>query len=79
MIPHWLYDYGAGAIVISSVLHTFLPPWEILNDFPTAQKYYKVLVYSIGYIAGNARSTVYKSISVNNGKTNGGTNGQNPQ
>lgn len=46
-----------------------------LVEFPTAQKYfyklfnnrwYKVLVYLAGYIAINARSTIWKSISVNN-------------
>ena len=51
---------------VCSILHTFLPPWDFLNDFPRAQKYYKVVVYVIGYIAVNARSTVYNKISVNN-------------
>jgi len=45
------------------------------SDFPLVQKYfhkffnnrwYKVLVYISGYIAINARSTIWKSISVNN-------------
>lgn len=67
VIPHWFFDYAAGTIVVCSILHTFLPPWEFLADFPIAQKYYKALVYIIGYIAGNARSTVYKSISQTNG------------
>jgi hypothetical protein len=51
----------------ASIIHTFfLPPWEVLNDFPRAQKYYKVLVYCIGFVAVSGRSTVMKSISINN-------------
>lgn len=63
MLPHWVFDYAAGTIVVCSLLHTFLPPWDFLADFPRAQKYYKAFVYVIGYIAMNARSTVYSSIS----------------
>jgi hypothetical protein len=50
----------------ASILHTFLPPWEFLNDFPCAQKYYKACVYVVGYIAISGRSTAYKSLSINN-------------
>lgn len=63
---HWL-DYGTEAIAICSILHTVLPPWEALSDFPTAQKYYKLAVYFIGYAALNGRSTVYRSISTKDG------------
>ena len=51
----------------SSVVHTILPPWEAFNDFPVAQKYYKLLVYIVGYIALNGRSTVYPSLSTKSG------------
>jgi hypothetical protein len=50
----------------ASILHTFLPPWEFLNDFPRAQKYYKACVYVVGYVAISGRSTAYKSLSINN-------------
>ena len=69
MVPHWFLDDAAAVIVICSILHTFLPPWDFLNDFPRAQKYYKLVVYVIGYVAGNARSTVYKSISTKEGSS----------
>lgn len=76
LVLHDVYDYGLGAVGVCTMLHTFLPPWEILDDFPTVQKYYKVLVYFVGYVAGNARSTVYRSISINNPKgVNNGHNG----
>lgn len=54
-------------IAICSVLHTVLPPWEAFNDFPTLQKYYKLLLYVIGYAALNGRSTVWQSVSTKNG------------
>jgi hypothetical protein len=81
-ISHSYYDIAAGAVGVCSILHTILPPWEFLNDFPRAQKVYKVLIYLVGYIALNARSAVYKTISIQNpdgvngnGK-NGGANAQ---
>ena len=72
---HQLFDFGAGIIAGCSILHTFLPPWDFLNDFPTAQKYYKAFVYMIGYIAVNGRSTVYRQISMQNPQ---GVNAPNP-
>lgn len=48
-----------------------------LEEFPLAQKifysifnnrWYRLLVYVIGYVAINARSTVWKYISINNPK-----------
>lgn len=77
---HQLMDIGTETIVVCSLLHTFLPPWDFLNDFPRAQKYYKLAVYIIGYVALNGRSTVYRSLSTTqngNGsaatKSNGGS------
>jgi hypothetical protein len=63
---HQLLDIATQTVVACSLLHTFLPPWDFLNDFPTAQKYYKVFVYLVGYIGLNARSTVYQSVSMKN-------------
>lgn len=60
-----LWSIYTSVVTICSFLHTTLPPWDFLKDFPRAQAVYKVLVYIIGYIALNARSTVYKSISAN--------------
>jgi len=64
-LPHWMTYYIPLVVFICSVLHSVLPPWDFLNEFPRAQKYYKLAIYIIGYIALNARSTVYQSISVN--------------
>jgi hypothetical protein len=65
-MPHWVFDYISGSVLVCSVLHTLLPPWDCLSDFPRAQKYYKLFVYIVGYIGINGRSTVYSLISVNN-------------
>lgn len=60
---HWV----AGIGFMASILHTFfLPPWEFLSDFPRAQKCYKAFVYFVGFVAVSGRSTIFKSISINN-------------
>lgn len=63
---HQLVDLATETVVACSLLHTFLPPWDFLADFPRAQRYYKLVVYVIGYIGLNARSTVYQSVSMKN-------------
>lgn len=65
---HAIKDVAFDVIVGCSALHTFLPPWDAppFQPFPRFQKYYRVLIYIVGYIGINARSTVYPSISVNN-------------
>lgn len=63
---HHFFDIATAIVTICSILHTMLPPWEALNDFPRAQKYYKLAVYVIGYLALSGRSTLYKSISIQN-------------
>lgn len=74
---HQLIDLATETVVTCSLLHTFLPPWDFLNDFPKAQKYYKLAVYVIGYIALNGRSTIYQSISTTKGN-NGGNGATKP-
>lgn len=62
-----LLKTGAEVVSGASILHTILPPWEAFNDFPTVQKYYKLLIYIVGYVALNGRSTVYPSVSTKDG------------
>jgi hypothetical protein len=75
---HAARDLVFEVVAAASVLHTFLPPWDAdaLKPFPKLQSYYRLFIYVLGYVAINARSTVYKSISINNpdgvnGKPNG--------
>ncbi len=72
-----LYTATAQISFACSLLHTFLPPWEFLDDFPAIQKIYKVIIYVIGYIAGNGRSTIYRDLSTKNGtQTSKAANGK---
>jgi hypothetical protein len=66
---HEWVDIGTRTIVICSLLYTFLPPWEIFNDFPAVQKYYKLLLAIVAHMAIAGRSSVYRSIK--NGKSDG--------
>jgi hypothetical protein len=63
MNPH-VIDVITRVVFIASIAHSVMPPWDFLSDFPTAQKLYKILVYLVGFIAINGRSTVYHSISI---------------
>jgi hypothetical protein len=58
---------ASSTVTICSFLHTVMPPWETFNDFPRAQKVYKVIVYTVGYVALNGRSTLYQSLSTGSG------------
>ena len=68
MPTHEMIDLGMRVVVICSLVHTFAPPWDAdaLKPFPTVQNYYRLFIYITGYVAINARSTIYKSISVQN-------------
>lgn len=57
----------SSVVTVCSFLHTVMPPWEAFNDFPSVQKYYKLLLFTVGYIALNGRSTVYPSLSTQSG------------
>jgi hypothetical protein len=65
---HASVEYWAvHTIATCSVLHTLLPPWDFLDPWPRAQKYYRAAIYVIGYLALHGRSTVYRSISEGSG------------
>jgi hypothetical protein len=63
-----LFDVLSRTVVVCSLLHTFLPPWDFLAPWPRAQKVYRAIIYVIGYVAINARSTVYPSVSTDDGQ-----------
>lgn len=82
-----LWTIYTNVVTISSHLHSLLPPWDnaAIAAFPNLQKYYRLFIYILGYMAAGYRSTVYRSISTQDGTqpslaavktlTNGGTNG----
>ena len=73
MNAHATKDIVFDVMVGSSFLHSVLPPWDAdaFQPFPGFQKYYRLLIYVMGFVALNARSTVYRSISI---ETPGGVN-----
>lgn len=62
-----LWGAYSSLVTICSFLHTTLPPYEFLADYPRGQSAYKVSLYVIGYVALNARSTLYQSLSTKDG------------
>lgn len=69
MNVHAMKDVAFDVMIGCSVAHSLLPPWDAdaIAQFPTLQKYYKLVIYLLGYVALNARSTVYRSISTSEG------------
>lgn len=81
-----LWTIYTNLVTVSSHLHSMLPPWDAapIAAFPTLQKFYRLFIYLLGYLAAEYRSTVYPSLSTKDGQqpsqaaiksTNGGTNG----
>jgi hypothetical protein len=68
MTFHSAKDLVVEIVAGCALLHTVLPPYDAdaLRPFPTFQKYYRLLIYFLGYIGLSARSTVYRSISIEN-------------
>jgi hypothetical protein len=69
LLPHWVIDFVLSMIGVASLLHTFLPPWDVpaIAQFPRFQKGYRLFIYFVGYLAINARSRIWSSISTDNG------------
>lgn len=56
-ITSWV-SIGEHVIVICSLLHMLLPPYETFDEFPTFKKWYKLVVLIVGNIALNKREAV---------------------
>jgi hypothetical protein len=56
-IIHWVLQIVVGA----SILHVILPPYDVFNDFPTLQKYYKLFVAIVAWLALNVRTKVIQA------------------
>jgi len=64
-MENFLFHWVPIVITGCSLAHTLLPPWEMLDEFPSARRYYRLFVYIVGYVALNLRSTAYaKQISM---------------
>lgn len=62
---HQLFDWAGAIVLISSVLGTFLPPYEWFAPWPKFQAVYKILTMTVArWGAINLKSVVYPSTSV---------------
>jgi hypothetical protein len=51
-------DWAARICLVFSVLNAILPPYDVLNDFPTAQKYYRLVLAIVKYFSGDVRTKI---------------------
>ena len=66
---HNILDVVGSIVLVSSILGSFLPPYEWFAPWPRFQLVYKILTMTVAkWGAINVKSMVYPSISV---KTNG--------
>jgi hypothetical protein len=62
---HQLFDWAGAIVLVSSLLGTFLPPYEWFADWPRFQAVYKIFVMTITkWGAINLKSVVYPSVTV---------------
>ena len=56
-----MFEVALRVVAVASVAHMFLPPYEVFDKFPNFQRYYAVLVQSVGYISLNARGKMIQA------------------
>jgi hypothetical protein len=56
-----LIHIALQVIVGASILHIFLPPYDIFKDFPSFQRYYKLVLALVGYLALNVRTKMIQA------------------
>jgi hypothetical protein len=62
---HTVFDWAGAIVLISSLLGSFLPPYEWFDQWPRFQAVYKILVMTVtkwGSI--NLKSVIYPSMTV---------------
>ena len=62
---HTVFDWAGAVVLVSSLLGTFLPPWEWFAQWPRFQSGYKIFVLTVAkWGAINLKSVVYPSMTV---------------
>jgi hypothetical protein len=62
---HQVFDWAGAIVLVSSLLGTFLPPYEWFDNYPKFQGVYKIFVMTITkWGAINLKSVVYPSVTV---------------
>lgn len=65
MTAHDIYDYATGFVFVSSIVYSFLPPYEWFDKWPKFQAIYKIATMTIArWGAINLRSKLYPEISI---------------
>lgn len=70
---HQVFDFVSGFVLVSSILGSFLPPYEWFQPWPKFQMVYRVVTMTIArWGAINVKSLIYPTIaSTGNVKTDG--------
>lgn len=61
MTENYAIHLVLNVVVVASVVHVLLPPYEVFAKFPRFQKYYQVAVEIIAYLALNARGKMIQA------------------
>jgi hypothetical protein len=62
---HQLFDWAGGIVLVSSVVGSFLPPFEWFDKWPRFQAVYKIIKMTIAKWGSiNLQSVVYPSMTV---------------
>ena len=63
---HQLFDWAGAIVLISSLLNSFLPPYEWFAPWPRFQAVYRIITMTIArWGALNIKSSIYPSIRQN--------------
>lgn len=63
---HQLFDWAGAIVLISSLLNSFLPPYEWFDKWPNFQAVYKIISMTLArWGALNIKSAIYPSIKQN--------------
>jgi hypothetical protein len=63
---HQIFDWAGAIVIVSSLLNSFLPPYEWFAKWPNFQAVYKIITLTIArWGAINIKSAIYPSIKQN--------------
>ncbi len=63
---HQIFDWAGGIVIVSSLLNSFLPPYEWFAQWPRFQAAYKIITLTVArWGAINIKSAIYPSIKQN--------------
>lgn len=51
-------DWAARICLAFSILNAILPPYDVLAEFPNAQRYYKLVLAVVRYFSGDVRTRI---------------------